>query len=156
MEMKARISSTRDGLIAENLGVIVRNCAAFGVQALLIGETSSTPYMRRSVRNSMGTIFKLPIVETTSLVETLRQLRQRGIRCIAAHGQARSITLAQCDLVSDCCIILGGEGHGVSEAVLKECDEVVSIPRANEVDSLNVSNAGAVFLYEANRQRRKM
>lgn len=141
---------------AENLGVIVRNCAAFGVQALIVGETSSTPYMRRSVRNSMGTIFKLPIVETPSLVETLRQLRQRGIRCIAAHGQARSVTLAQCNLATDCCIILGGEGYGVSEAVRKECDELVSIPMANEVDSLNVSNAGAVFLYEANRQRSKM
>jgi len=141
---------------AENLGVIVRNCAAFGVQALLVGETSSTPYMRRSVRNSMGTIFKLPVVETPGLVETLRQLRQRGIRCVAAHGPAKSHPLSQCALASDCCIILGGEGHGVSPAVLDECDELVSIPMANDVDSLNVSNAGAVLLYEANRQRGKM
>jgi tRNA G18 (ribose-2'-O)-methylase SpoU len=146
-----------DGIAnAENLGVIVRNCAAFGAHALIVGETSSTPYLRRAVRNSMGAIFKLPAVETPNLVETLRQLRGRGIRCIAAHGQAKSRTLAQCDLTSNCCIVLGGEGHGVSPAVLKECDELAAIPMANEVDSLNVSNAAAVFLYEANRQRNRM
>jgi tRNA G18 (ribose-2'-O)-methylase SpoU len=141
---------------AENLGVIVRNCAAFGVHALVVGETCSTPYMRRSVRNSMGTIFKLPVVEPSSLVATLGQLRERGVLCIAAHGAAAHATLSQCDFTGDCCIVLGSEGYGLSDAVLEACDTAVSIPMANEVDSLNVGNAGAVFLYEANRQRRKM
>src|SRR5437867_2683985 len=58
---------------AENLGVIVRNCVAFGVHALVVGETCSTPYLRRAVRNSMGTLFKLPVVEPPGLVQTLRQ-----------------------------------------------------------------------------------
>ena len=67
-----------DGLTnSENLGVLVRNCAGFGVQALLVGETSSSPYLRRAVRNSMGTVFKLPVVHVTSLVETLNALRTR-------------------------------------------------------------------------------
>jgi tRNA G18 (ribose-2'-O)-methylase SpoU len=65
---------------AENLGVVVRNCVAFGVQALVVGETSSTPYLRRAVRNSMGTLFKLPIVEPRSLVDALCQLRPMGLR----------------------------------------------------------------------------
>jgi tRNA G18 (ribose-2'-O)-methylase SpoU len=138
---------------AENLGVVVRNCVAFGVQALIVGETSSTPYLRRAVRNSMGTVFKLPIVEPRSLVDALCQLRARGVRCIAAHGPSQGSTLARCDLTGDCCIVLGSEGYGLSKAVLAVCDESVSIPMANEVDSLNVGNAGAVFLYEANRQR---
>jgi len=141
---------------AENLGVIVRNCAAFGVHALVVGETCSTPYLRRAVRNSMGTIFKLPVVEPPSLVQTLGQLRHWGIRCLAAHGQAKTLTLAQCDLKTDCCIVLGNEGYGLSRAVLEACDEAVAIPMARGVDSLNVGNAGAVFLYEANRQRGNM
>ena len=154
---KPRLLVALDGLAdAENLGVIVRNSVAFGVQLLISGETSTSPYMRRAVRNSMGTIFKLPVVEPPSLVKTLCDLRQRGIRCIAAHGQSQQRTLAHCDLKNDCCIVLGSEGHGISPAVLNACDEAVAIPMANEVDSLNVANAAAVFLYEANRQRGKM
>jgi tRNA G18 (ribose-2'-O)-methylase SpoU len=137
---------------AENLGVIVRNAVAFGAQGLIVGETCSTPYLRRAVRNSMGTIFKLPVVEPPSLTACLGELRARGIRCLAAHGPAQ-LTLAQADLAQDCCIVLGGEGYGLSDRVLQACDEAISIPMANRVDSLNVGNAGAVFLYEANRQR---
>ena len=138
---------------AENLGVIVRNCAAFGVHALIVGETSSTPYLRRAVRNSMGAIFKLPVVAPPNLVQTLQHLRQQGVRCIAAHGSATTRTLMRCDLTQDCCIVLGNEGYGLSPEVLGVCDEAVSIPMANGVDSLNVGNAGAVFLYEVSRQR---
>jgi len=141
---------------AENLGVIVRNCVAFGVHALVVGETCSTPYLRRAVRNSMGTLFKLPVVEPPGLVQTLRQLRQWGVRCVAAHGRAKSLTLTQCDLTVDCCIVLGSEGYGLSSEVLEVCDQAVAIPMAHGVDSLNVGNAGAVFLFEANRQRGKM
>ena len=138
------------------LGVIVRNCAAFGAHGLIVGETCSTPYLRRSVRNSMGTIFKLPVLEPRSLLETLGRLRDGGIRCVAAHGPARSLPLAQASLAGDCCIVLGSEGYGLSEGVLAACDQQVSIPMANSVDSLNVGNAAAVFLYEANRQRGTM
>jgi tRNA G18 (ribose-2'-O)-methylase SpoU len=75
---------------AENLGALVRNCAAFNVQALIVGETSGSPFLRRAVRNSMGTIFQMPVVETASLVQTLHELRARGIRCVAAHPDAES------------------------------------------------------------------
>lgn len=141
---------------AENVGVVVRNCAAFGVHALVAGETCSSPFMRRSVRNSMGSIFKLPVVEPPSLVATLRELQALGVKCVAAHGGAKSLTLARADLRGDLCIVLGSEGHGLSDAVLAACDEAVAIPMANEVDSLNVGNAAAVFLYEAARQRGMM
>ena len=104
----------------------------------------------------MGTIFKLPIVEPTSLVETLGVLRGGGIRCVAAHGHSKEVTLSRCDLRGDCCIVLGSEAHGLSPEVLAACDEAVAIPMSGEVDSLNVSNACAVFLYEAGRQRGKM
>ena len=152
-----RLLLALDGLAnAENLGVIIRNAAAFGVQALIAGETCATPYLRRSVRNSMGTIFKLPVVESPDLVAALRTLRVAGVKCVAAHGSARGLTLSQCDLRGDCCILLGSEGHGLSPAALEACDEHVSIPMALDVDSINVSNASAVFLYEAARQRGRM
>ena len=63
-----RLLAAADGLSsAENLGALVRNCAAFSAQALIVGETCSSPFLRRAVRSSMGTIFQMPIVETTSL-----------------------------------------------------------------------------------------
>ena len=156
---------------AENLGALMRNCVAFGVQALLVGETSSSPFLRRSVRNSMGAIFQLPIWEVKlanaavqsrrddpapfSLAQTLRDLRARGIRCIAAHPRPSGKTLSQADFSGDCCIVFGSEGNGISQAVLAACDEAVEIPMLNEVDSLNVGAAAAVFLYEVGRQRGK-
>jgi len=143
-----------DGLAnAENVGLIVRNCAAFGVQALIVGETSSSPFLRRAVRNSMGAIFKLPIVETPSLLNTLGVLRERKVRIIAAHPHGEHRLIQDTNFAADCCIVFGSEGVGLSNEVLAVCDEAVAIPMSNEVDSLNVGSAAAVFLYEAARQR---
>ncbi|MCW5553829.1 MAG: RNA methyltransferase [Verrucomicrobiae bacterium] len=141
---------------AENLGVLVRNCAAFGVQALLVGETSSSPFLRRAVRNSMGAVFHLPVVEPPTLAHALRELRAQDIHCVAAHPAASGKTLAQAGLTGDCCLVFGSEGYGISPKVLAACDEAVAIPMPPNVDSLNVASAAAVFLYEVNRQRGKM
>jgi len=158
---------------AENLGALVRNCVAFGVQALIVGETSSSPFLRRAVRNSMGTIFQLPVIElaklglrhrfktkphTTDLTlpECLKELRARGVRCIAAHPHTDKKVLSQADFTRDCCIVFGSEGDGISKPVLEACDEAVAIPMPPAVDSLNVGAAAAVFLYEVARQRGKM
>jgi tRNA G18 (ribose-2'-O)-methylase SpoU len=149
-----RLFAAVEGLTnAENIGLLTRNCAAFGVQALIVGETSSSPFLRRAVRNSMGTIFQLPVLETANLVETLRTLRTHGVRCLAAHPRADHTTLPQADFTRDCCVVFGSEGPGLSRCALKACDAAVAIPMANGVDSLNVGAAAAVFLYEAQRQR---
>lgn len=149
-----RLFAAVDGISnADNLGVLVRNCMAFGIQALLVGETASSPFLRRAVRSSMGAIFRLPVVELDSLVQALNVLRARQVRCLAAHPRASGRTLAQADFTQDSCLILGSEGHGISPAVLEACDEEVAIPMAGGVDSLNVGTAGAVFFYEAARQR---
>ena len=114
-----RLLAAADGLCnAENLGALVRNCAAFNAQALIVGETCSSPFLRRAVRSSMGAIFQLPIVETASLTQALRDLRERGIRCIAAHPHADGRTLSQANFAGDCCIVFGSEGYGISPAVL--------------------------------------
>jgi tRNA G18 (ribose-2'-O)-methylase SpoU len=152
-----------DGLTsAENIGLLVRNCAAFGAQALIVGETSSSPFLRRAVRNSMGTVFQLPIVELKletahrTLPAALGRLRSRGIQCLAAHPHTNKKILSQASFTGDCCIIFGSEGSGLSAEVLAACDEAVTIPMADGVDSLNVGAAAAVFLYEAARQRNRV
>jgi tRNA G18 (ribose-2'-O)-methylase SpoU len=165
---RPKLFAAVDGLTsAENIGLLVRNCAAFGAHALIVGETSSSPFLRRAVRNSMGTIFQLPVVEvgasrsddrtahraSPTLVNTLHELRKHHIRCIAAHPHTDKKSLSNADFTGDCCIVFGSEGKGISPEVLAACDEAVAIPMANGVDSLNVGAAAAVFLYEAARQR---
>jgi tRNA G18 (ribose-2'-O)-methylase SpoU len=152
-----RLLAAADSLSsAENLGALVRNCAAFNAQALIVSETCTSPFLRRAVRSSMGAVFHLPIVESTSLAQALRDLRAHGIRCVAAHPHAEGRTLAQANLAGDCCIVFGSEGYGISPAVLEACDEWAAIPMPATVDSLNVGSAAAVFLYEANRQRKRV
>ena len=156
---------------AENLGALVRNCVAFGVQALIVGETSSSPFLRRAVRNSMGTIFQLPVVELAKLGQrhqfTTKPHVTKSDTCGMFEGTARDAAsaasprirtrtkrfLSQADFSGDCCIVFGSEGDGISPAVLEACDEAVAIPMPPTVDSLNVGAAAAVFLYEAARQR---
>lgn len=140
---------------AENLGVVLRGCAAFGAHALFAGETCASPFLRRAVRNSMGAVFKIPIVETPHLVDCLGAMKRRGIRVIGAHPHEERRLLSQTDLKGDCCLVLGSEGEGISVEVLDACDEAASVPMQNEVDSLNVASAAVVFLYEACRQRGK-
>jgi len=143
-----------DGLSsAENLGAVVRNCAAFGAQAIITGESCTSPFLRRAVRSSMGAIFHLPVIESGDLAATLQDLRCRKVRCIAAHPHATGRTPERTDFMSDCCVVLGSEGYGLAPATLAACDEAAAVPMPETVDSLNVGSAAAVFLYEASRQR---
>jgi tRNA G18 (ribose-2'-O)-methylase SpoU len=146
-----------DGLTnAENIGVLVRNCVAFGVQTILVGETSSSPYLRRAVRNSLGTVFKIPIVHCENLIDTLKMLRHSNkFKIIAAHPHAEEHNIQRVDFTSQCCVVFGSEGNGISPRVLLACDITTAIPMQFGVDSLNVASANAVFLYEVMRQRNK-
>jgi tRNA G18 (ribose-2'-O)-methylase SpoU len=143
-----------DGLVlSENVGVIVRNCAAFGVDAMLVGENASSPYLRRSVRNSMGTLFGLRVMHPRSLVADLNRLHhERGTRIIGTDAAAgQSVTKA--NLGGNLCLVVGNEEAGISVEVRAVCDEFVSIPMWNAVDSVNVASATGIVLYEARRQR---
>ncbi|HTI68722.1 MAG TPA: RNA methyltransferase, partial [Candidatus Limnocylindria bacterium] len=103
-----RLFAAVDGVTnAVNVGLVTRNAVAMGVQALIVGETSAHPYLRRSVRGAMGTLFKLPYHVSTNLVETLAELRAAGVNCIAAHPHTDRRFLYDVDLRRDTCIVLG-------------------------------------------------
>lgn len=151
-----RLYISIDGLTnAENVGLLVRNCVGFGADVLIVGETSSSPYLRRAVRNSMGTIFRLPVIHAVSLSEMLTTLKNdHGFRIICAHPSG-SINLHNADLTDDICIVFGNENSGISPDILSICTETITIPMLNEIDSLNVACASAVFLYEVRKNRAK-
>lgn len=143
-----------DGLRqAENVGMVVRNAAGFGVEALAVGETSCSPYLRRAVRNSMGAVFSLPIVHADRLDLTLMTLYEKfRTRLIVTDPHARQ-SIQSTDLTGNVCIILGNEDEGVSPQIERLASERVRIPMLRGVDSLNVASAAAAFLCEAARQR---
>jgi tRNA G18 (ribose-2'-O)-methylase SpoU len=140
---------------AQNVGALTRNCAAFSASGLIVDSRSCSPFLRRAVSTSAGTIFSVPILELDNLPNALRDLRTRGIRCIGAHPSAKNNPISKARLLGDCCLVMGSEGPGISSETLAQCDELVSIPMPLQVDSLNVASASAVLLYEARRQRKE-
>ena len=138
-----------DGIVsAENVGVIVRNCAAFGVDAVLADRTSASPYLRRAVRNSMGAVFRLPVLHL-NLADSLPKLNCR----IIATTPAGEESLPDLNFSGDVCLVFGNEGRGVSKQVLDKADVHAAIPMRNSTDSLNVGSSSAVFLYEISKRR---
>lgn len=139
----------------DNIGVILRNCAALNVDLFITGPTSASPYYRRAVRNSMGTLFSLSVYHSPSLAETLHLLRTTyHFQIVAAHP-AGSQELQNFLFAPQTCIVFGNEESGISEEILAQCTHTVSIPLPPDVDSLNVANAAAIFLWEVFRQKNR-
>jgi len=133
---------------SENIGVIVRNSVAFGVDTIIVDKNSCVPYTRRAVRVSMGTIFRLPVAYTDCLSATLRLLKGRfNTRIIAAAPGTKYQILSKVDLSGNICLVFGSEEHGLSDDVIKSANSTVRIPMYAGLDSLNVSCASAIFLY---------
>jgi tRNA G18 (ribose-2'-O)-methylase SpoU len=157
MHDQRRLFVMVDGITnAENMGVIIRNCACFGVDAVIVLPSSCDPYLRRSVRNSMGNIFTMPIVylsNTATLSQDINAFKESGIKFYAAHPHPRSIDIRTIALPRFSCIVLGAEGHGLSNEVLALCDDFFVIPMKEGIDSLNVSSASAVALWELRKNR---
>jgi TrmH family RNA methyltransferase len=134
-----------------NLGTILRSAEAFGAAGVLLGEGTVSPFNAKVVRGSAGSIFRLPVVRV-KLGEVLPQLRERGVRLIATSSH-KGVTLPQANLVGAVAVLVGGEGAGVPRDLLAKVDEIVAIPHAAQVESLNAGVAASIVLYEIRRQR---
>jgi tRNA G18 (ribose-2'-O)-methylase SpoU len=131
----------------ENLGAVFRNCAAFGVDAVLLDPRCADPLYRRSVRVSMGHVFGVGFaVLDQPWPASLGVLRKAGVRLLAMTPRPAAAPLAELAAPARWALLLGAEGPGLSDAALAAADEWVRIPMADGVDSLNVATAGAVAL----------
>lgn len=150
-ERKHFVGVIADGITnAENMGVIIRNCACFGVDAVIPLPNSCNPYLRRAVRNSMGNIFHVPIFSCSDTLNELQNLKTAGVQFYGAHPHSSSKNLRQVEFAPKSCIVFGAEGNGISETMLRFCNELITIPMKEGIDSLNVASASAVVLYEWN------
>lgn len=132
----------------ENLGGIMRSCAAFGVDGVLLNKNCVDPFSRRVLRVSMGSVLKLPIAQSEDLQADLNAIRAEfQFELIAAvlDGKAEKLAgVARSDRVA---LLVGNEAHGLSEQWCKMCDRQVTIPMRSGIDSLNVSVATGILLY---------
>lgn len=135
-----------------NFGAIVRTAECAGVDAVVIPSKNSAQLNSGTVKSSAGAIFKVPICRSDNLKITLDFLQQSGLRLIAATEKADELFYGA-DFNGPIALIMGSEGEGISAEYLKKADLEVKIPLIGEIESLNVSVAAGVLLYEAVRQR---
>jgi TrmH family RNA methyltransferase len=135
-----------------NLGTILRSAEAFGAGGMLLGEGTVSPFNPKVVRASAGSVFRLPVARAR-LLDALGPMKELGIRLIATAAH-KGTPLDQAKLSGPLAIFIGSEGAGLSRDLIKEMDEVVAIPQAKEVESLNVGVATSIVLYEVMSQRK--
>jgi len=135
-----------------NLGTMIRSAEAMGASGVLAMEGTVNAINPKVIRASAGSLFRLPVVKMDS-AEAVRNLRDQGARILATSSH-KGIALDEADLTEACCIFVGSEGAGISKELIAEADEVIAIPHAERVESLNAGVAASIILYEAARQRR--
>lgn len=136
-----------------NLGACLRTAEAAGVHLVILCKDRSagiTPVVRRAASGAAET---LPILQATNLARVLRELKQRGV-WLAGTSDAANETLYATDLTGPLALVMGSEGSGLRRLTAETCDYLISIPMSGQVESLNVSVATGVCLYEINRQRK--
>lgn len=135
-----------------NLGTMLRTADAAGVDGVIVADPMTDSHNPNVVRSSVGTLFTVPVVETTS-EELLPFLQRHGIALVAATPHAE-LEFTQADFTTPLAIALGSEQYGLKQDWLDQADIAVRIPMFGTVDSLNVAAATALLLYEVVRQRR--
>lgn len=134
-----------------NLGTIMRTSDAVGVDGVIVCDRCTDITNPNVVRASVGTLFTLPVVETTT-DETLSWLKERGVKIVAATPSAQAL-YTEVDLSGPVAVVVGTEQYGLSQKWLEEADLLVRIPMNGHADSLNVAMATTLLLYEALRQK---
>jgi RNA methyltransferase, TrmH family len=140
-----------------NLGTILRSAEAFGSAGVVLGEGTVSPFNSKVIRASAGSIFRLPVVLSKAdggLESLIANLRSHSIRLIATSSH-KGTPLDQARLTEPSAIFVGSEGSGLPRNLMAQVDELVAIPHAPQVESLNAGVAGSIALYEAARQRRQ-
>ena len=137
-----------------NLGACLRTANATGVDAVIIPADRTVSVNATVCKIASGAAEHTPVITVTNLARTLTQLQERGLWCFGLSEAAESEIYAT-DLTVPIALVLGAEGKGLRQNTRRHCDKLVSIPMFGQVESLNVSVAAAVCLYEAVRQRIK-
>ncbi|MEP3561820.1 MAG: 23S rRNA (guanosine(2251)-2'-O)-methyltransferase RlmB [Marinobacter sp.] len=135
-----------------NLGACMRTADAVGVQAVIVPKDKSASLTPVARKVACGAAETVPFVRVTNLARFLRELKDQGVWLIGTAGESDA-NLFQADFKGPVALVMGAEGKGMRRLTREHCDQLVNIPMHGHVDSLNVSVATGVCLYEALRQR---
>ncbi|MBQ9773174.1 MAG: RNA methyltransferase [Clostridia bacterium] len=143
------LESVRD---PSNVGAIIRSAAAIGVDRLILSADCADVYHPRAVRASMGTLFNQRIDRVEAFPDVIGAFVQSGRRVFAAALDSRAQTLGSFPLMTGDCVVIGNEGHGLSEATMEACSHSVIIPMSARAESFNAAVAAAILMWEFSKQ----
>ncbi len=136
-----------------NLGAILRTAEVAGVTGIVLPRHRAVRLTPAAVKAAAGAVEHLPIALVPGLPTVLKEMSDKGLWIVGLDGNAKNSIYDMRVATEPLMIVLGGEGEGLSHLTKKRCDQLVSIPQIGQLESLNVSNAAAITIYEVKRQR---
>ncbi|HEY1041259.1 MAG TPA: 23S rRNA (guanosine(2251)-2'-O)-methyltransferase RlmB [Candidatus Paceibacterota bacterium] len=133
-----------------NVGAIARTAVGMGARALIIPEHGQAPISGTVIKTSVGSIFSIPVIKVTNLARTLEAFKQRKYWTYGLDMGGKPVD--EVEFAEKSVIVIGGEGEGLRQLTAETCDEVVSLPKSEALESYNASVSGAMAMYEYNRQ----
>lgn len=136
-----------------NLGTILRTGEGAGIDGVILSRESADIYNPKTIRSTMGSIYRVPFVYVSAIAEAIEKLKENGIRVYAAHLAGKK-WYDEADYTGGSAFMIGNEGNGLKEETAKLADIYIKIPMEGKVESLNAAMASGILMYEASRQRR--
>lgn len=137
-----------------NLGTILRTGEGAGVTGVIMSYDTVDIYNPKTIRSTMGSIYRMPFLRTGDLVSVMPELNRRGITAYAAHLMGKQ-AYDDPNYCKGCAFLIGNEGNGLSDSLASLAQEYIRIPMCGSVESLNAAIASSLLVYEAFRQRRR-
>ena len=141
-----------DGIVdPHNVGAIIRTAECVGVHGIVIAQNRACEINETVFKTSAGAVAYMKVAQVVNLSQTIEKLKKKNIWVYSL--EAGNTSMYDTNLTGPIALVVGSEGEGVSRLVNRTCDGTISIPLNGKVNSLNASNAGAIAMYEALRQR---
>lgn len=137
-----------------NLGTMIRTGEGAGISGIIMNKTTVDIFNPKTVRSTMGSLYRVPFVVVDDLFETLNDLKKRKVNLYAAHLKGK-MNYDEPDYTRSCGFLIGNEGNGLSDEIADAADTYIKIPMEGQVESLNAAISATLLMYECNRQRRK-
>lgn len=139
------LESVRD---PQNIGAIIRSAAALGATLMIMSDDCADVYNPKAVRASMGSLFSMRIIHVHDICEAVAALKRAGRRVFAAALDEDASRLGSADVSADDCVLIGNEGHGLTDRAISACGQSIYIPMDMGIESLNAAVAASILLWE--------
>lgn len=135
-----------------NLGTMVRTAEGAGVDGIIMTKGTVDIYNPKTIRSTMGSVYRMPFIYTENLLEVMQELQKRNVKLYAAHLKGKKY-YHQLDFKDGTAFLIGNEGNGLKDETANAADVYLKIPMEGKVESLNAAVASVILMYEAARQR---